>query len=616
MKITSTELRQKYLDFFAKNGHKIIPSASLIPENDPTVLFNTAGMQPLVPYLLGQKHPDGTRLASCQKCFRTVDIDSVGDDTHCTFFEMLGNWSLGDYGKKEAIEFSFKFITEELQIPLERFAVTVFAGDDDAPFDQEAFDIWKRLGISEKRIAKLGKEDNWWGPAGKTGPCGPDTEMFYWKSNSEKAPEIYDPKNKNWVEIWNDVFMQYVKTEDGKYAEAKQKNIDTGMGMERTLAVLNGKETVYQTDLFIPITSKVRELAGIECQKDNPCSIEHRKGIRIVSDHLKAAAFIIGDDRGVTPSNVGAGYIVRRLIRRAVRFGKKLGIENKNWTKEIAEVVIEMYKNAYPELERNKQFIIAELIKEEEKFELTLEKGVNEIDKLFRNYRGNQKEFSLSAKDLFDLYQSFGFPVELSFEEINSKRLASGGMAISIDVQSHFFDLFRVELEKHQELSRTASAGMFKGGLADNSEATTKLHTAAHLMLAGLRKILGNDVYQKGSNITAERLRFDFSHKEKMTSGELNDVENFVNDIIKKDLPVVCQEMTLEDAKKLNAMGVFESKYGQMVKVYTIGEGDNVVSREICGGPHVDRTGTLGHFKILKEESSSSGVRRIKAILE
>jgi len=585
--MNSSELRQKFLDFYKKNGHKIIPSASLIPENDPTVLFTTAGMHPLVPYLLGQTHPEGKRLADAQKCIRTGDIDDVGDDTHLTFFEMLGNWSLGDYGKEDAIKFSFQFLTEELEIPLDRLAFTCFEGDLDAPKDEEAAKIWQNLGVKSERIAFLPKEDNWWGPAGKIGPCGPDTEMFYWKDNNEKAPEIFNPKDKRWVEIWNDVFMQYEKNAEGKIVEAKQKNIDTGMGLERTVAVLNGKENVYETDLFLPIIEKIEELSGKKYADDV-------KSFRIIADHLKAVTFIIGDNRGVAPSNVGQGYIVRRLIRRAVRFGKKLGIDKKDWTKEIAELVIEKYKNAYPELEKNKNFIIDELTKEEEKFELTLEKGLKEFEKLEK----------ISGKDAFDLYQTYGFPIEITDELAREK-----GIEVNIEE-------FREELEKHQELSRTASAGMFKGGLADNSEQTTKLHTVAHLMLAGLRKVLGDDVYQKGSNITAERLRFDFSYKEKMTCGELQDVENFVNDIIKKDLPVVCQEVTLEEAKKMNAMGVFESKYGQMVKVYTIGEGNDIVSREICGGPHVDRTGVLGHFKILKEESSSSGVRRIKAILQ
>ncbi len=594
MKITSVELRQKFLDFFKNKGHAIIPSASLIPENDPTVLFTTAGMQPLVPYLLGEKHPSGKRLTSSQKCIRTGDIDDVGDDTHLTFFEMLGNWSLGDYWKEETISWSFEFLTKELEIPLDRLAVTCFAGDKDAPKDEESAKIWLSLGVKEERIAFLPKEDNWWGPAGKTGPCGPDTEMFYWKLNDVPAPEVYDSKDKNWVEIWNDVFMQYVKDENGNYNLAKQKNVDTGMGLERTLAVLNGKETIYQTDLFELIILKIKELAGKICYKDKPCSDEDKKAIRIIADHLRAVTFIMGEHKNITPSNIGQGYIVRRLIRRAIRFGKKLGIEKTNWLKEIAEVVIEKYKDIYPELEKNKNLILSELNKEEEKFTLTLENGLKEFSKLQ----------IISGKDAFNLYQTYGFPIEITEELAKEK-------GIKVDVEE-----FKNELEKHQELSRTASAGMFKGGLADNSEQTTKLHTVAHLMLAGLRKVLGAEVLQKGSNITAERLRFDFSWKEKMTSEQINFVENFVNDIIKKDMPVVCEEMTLEKAKEFNAMGVFESKYGDKVKVYTIGESDNIVSREICGGPHVENTGILGKFKISKEESSSSGVRRIKAILE
>ncbi len=580
MKITSKELRQKFLKFFEKNGHKIIPSAPLIPENDPTVLFTTAGMHPLVPYLLGQKHPEGNRLVNCQKCIRTGDIDEVGDDTHCTFFEMLGNWSLGDYGKEESIKMSFEFLTKELKIPVERLAVSVFVGDDDAPFDRDAFEIWKNLGIPEKRIAKLGKNDNWWGPAGNTGPCGPDTEIFYWKLNDTPASEVFDAEDKNWVEIWNNVFMEYIKTEDGKFVEAKQKNIDTGMGLERTLIALNNVENVYKTDLFLPIIKKIEELSGKKYQED-------KKSYRIIADHIRAGVFLLAE--GITPSNLGQGYILRRLIRRAVRFGKKQEILEKNWTKKIAESVIDIYKDVYHELQKNKKFIFEELDKEEEKFELTLEKG--------------EKEF-INGKKAFDLYQSYGFPIEMTLELAKEK-------GIKVDVEE-----FEKEFKKHQELSRTASAGMFKGGLADNSEKTTKLHTAAHLMLAGLRKVLGNDVFQKGSNITAERLRFDFSHKEKLSPQEINDVENFVNGIIKKDLPVLSEEMTLEKAKELNAMGVFDSKYGEKVKVYTIKDDSEVFSREICGGPHVERTGILGNFKILKEESSSSGVRRIKAILE
>ena len=583
----SSELRQKFLDFFKKNGHVIIPSASLIPENDPTVLFTTAGMHPLVPYLLGETHPEGKRLADCQKCFRTGDIDDVGDDTHNTFFEMLGNWSLGDYWKEEAIKWSFEFLIKEINIPLERFAVSCFMGDENAPKDEESAKIWEELGVKKERIAFLAKEDNWWGPAGKTGPCGPDTEMFYWKLNDTPAPKVFDAKDKNWVEIWNNVFMQYVKDENGKYIPAKQKNVDTGMGMERTLAVLNGKENIYETDLFSDLIKKVEELSGKNYKEDE-------KSFRVVVDHLRAATFIIGDAKGVTPSNVGQGYIVRRLIRRAIRFGKKIGIGKEGWLKEVAEVVAVKYEDIYPGIKENLDFVSAELTKEEEKFGKTLENGLREFEKLS----------AVSGKDAFNLYQSYGFPIEITQEEAKEK-------GIIVDVEE-----FAKELEKHQELSRTASAGMFKGGLADNSEATTKLHTAAHLMLAGLRKFLGEDVFQKGSNITAERLRFDFSHKEKMTGEQIKDVENFVNDIIKKDLPVSFEEMTLDKARELNAMGVFESKYGDNVKVYTVGSGKEVASREICGGPHVEHTGILGHFKIVKEESSSSGVRRIKAILE
>jgi alanyl-tRNA synthetase len=628
MKITSGELREKFLKFFESKGHKIIPSASLVPENDPTVLFTTAGMQPLVPYLLGQKHPDGTRLASCQKCIRTGDIDDVGDDTHCTYFEMLGNWSLGDYGKKEAIEFSFEFLMKELGVPLERFAVTCFEGDDDAPRDTEAAGIWQNLGIKEERIAFLPKEDNWWGPAGKTGPCGPDSEMFYWKNNSEPAPKVFDPKNKNWVEIWNDVFMQYVKNEEGKIIDAKQKNIDTGMGLERAVAVLNGKDNVYKTDLFDYIIAKIEEISGRKYINDV-------KSFRVIADHLRTATFIIGDNNGISPSNVGQGYIVRRLIRRAVRFGKKLGITKNNWTKDIAQVVIEKYIEIYPELSKNKGFVISELSKEEERFALTLENGLRELAKidtwfvkeknqsttttavqgLGLTYQTNKLKdqiYSELGKKLFDLFQRSGFPLELSLEEMrNYYGNNFSDYSIKIVTQS-----FEDEFKNHQELSRTASAGMFKGGLADAGEQATKYHTATHLLLAALRKTLSPEVYQKGSNITAERMRFDFNWPEKLSTAQIQDAENFVNDIINKDLPVSFEEVSLEQAKEIGAMGVFEDKYGERVKVYTIADEDNIVSREICGGPHVEHTGVLGHFKIQKEESSSAGVRRIKAILE
>ena len=595
----SSELRQKFLDFFEKNGHAVIPSASLIPENDPTVLFTTAGMHPLVPFLLGEKHPAGKRLVNSQKCIRTGDIDDVGDDTHNTFFEMLGNWSLGDYWKKEAISWSFEFLTKELNIPLDRLAVSCFEGDKDAPKDEESAKIWESLGIKRERIAFLGKEDNWWGPAGKTGPCGPDTEMFYWKLNDKPAPEVFDAKDKNWVEIWNDVFMQYIKDENGNYNPAAQKNVDTGMGLERTLAVMNGKENSYETDLFEPIIKKIEELSELEYSGNE-------KLYRIAADHIKASVFLLSE--GITPSNLGRGYILRRLIRRQVRSSYALTMNNDY--KKLIDVIRKIYSNAYPEIENKKEFIFSELQKEYDKFILTLKNGLKEFEKIYLNTDGS--EANVNGEKIFYLYQTYGFPPELSLEEI-------GRAGFSVNKEKIWKEFF-VESAKHQELSRTASAGMFKGGLADNSEQTTKLHTAAHLMLAGLKKVLGGPkgypVYQKGSNITAERLRFDFAYKEKMTSEQIKDVENFVNGIIEKDLPVECQEVSLEEAKKLNATGVFESKYGDRVKVYTIGSGDNVVSREICGGPHIERTGILGHFKIQKEESSSSGVRRIKAILE
>jgi alanyl-tRNA synthetase len=582
--MNSSELRTKFLDFFEKRGHKIIPSASLVPENDPTVLFTTAGMHPLVPFLLGEKHPAGKKLASIQKCIRTVDIDNVGDDTHLTFFEMLGNWSLGDYWKEDIIKWSFKFLTEELEIPLERLAVSCFVGDIDAPKDEESAKIWLDCGIKKERIAFLPKEDNWWGPAGQTGPCGPDTEMFYWKLNDVPSPEIFDAKDKNWVEIWNDVFMQYIKDENGNYLEAKQKNVDTGMGLERTLAVLNGKDNVYETDLFLPIIKKIEEISGKQFK-------ENKKSFRIIADHIKASVFLLAS--GVEPSNLGRGYILRRLIRRAIRYGKQLGI-NESFMVKIYSAVVEVYGDFYSEIKIEEEFIMRQIETEEEKFEKTLDNGLKEFEKLNM----------VSGKDAFNLYQSYGFPVEMTEELAKEKGL-------NIDIEE-----FKKELEKHQDLSRTASAGMFKGGLADASLETTKLHTAAHIMLAGLRKILGEEVGQKGSNITAERLRFDFSYGGKMTKEQIDKTEQFVNDIIKKDLHITFEEMSLERAKEIKATGAFESKYGKMVKVYTVGSGEGIISREICGGPHVDRTGILGHFKIQKEESSSSGVRRIRAVLE
>jgi len=577
----SKQIREKYLHFFKSKKHAIIPSASLIPENDPTTLFISAGMHPLVPFLMGEKHPQGNRLVNVQKCIRTIDIDEVGDAYHHTFFEMLGNWSLGDYFKKEAIEWSFEFLTKELNIPMERLAVSVFKGDDNASLDQESINIWKKVGIPESRIAKLSKKDNWWGPAGQTGPCGPDTEMFYWIDNNEEAPKEFDPEDARWVEIWNDVFMEYNKTADGEYKPLDQKNVDTGMGLERTLAVLNNLDDDYKTELFINLINKIEELSGKKYEESKGIT----RSMRIIADHIKAVTFIIGDDKGIVPSNVDQGYVVRRLIRRAVRYGRQLEIKDELWTKQIAEIVIEDYKEVYSELEKNKEFILNNLDEEEQKFKKTLERGLREFEK---------------GTDAFILFSTYGFPIEMTQELAKEK-------GEEIDVKK-----FNEQMKKHQELSRTASAGKFKSGLADTSEETKKLHTVAHLLLASLRKVLGDHVVQKGSNITAERLRFDFSHSEKMTDEQKEEVEKLVNEVIKKDLEVKCEEMPLDEAKKQGAMGVFESKYGEKVRVYTI---DNV-SKEICAGPHVEQTGELGHFRIIKEQSSSAGIRRIKAILE
>lgn len=603
--MNSRELRQKYLDFFLARDHAVISSASLIPENDPTVLFTTAGMHPLVPYLLGEKHPAGTRLTDAQKCIRTGDIDEVGDATHHTFFEMMGNWSLGDYFKKESIAYSWEFLTSPqwLNLDKNRLAVSVFAGDGDAPFDQEAYDIWAGIfrnnDLPLDRIAKLPKKNNWWGPAGTTGPCGPDTEIFYWAGNPSKVPAGFNDDNDLWIEIWNNVFMQYNKNAAGRFEPLVQKNVDTGLGLERVLAVMNGLADNYQTDLFRNIISKIEELSGRRYDE----SPEITRAMRIIADHLKAATFIISDDKGISPSNTDQGYVVRRLIRRAIRYGKQLGIKIPLWTKEIASVVISDYHDIYGELGKNRQLTLASLDKEEEKFNRTLEKGLAEFYKLSGDING------VTA---FTLYQSYGFPLEMT-EELAAEK------GIKVDR-----DGFMSELKKHQDLSRTAAAGKFKGGLADAGEETTKLHTAAHLMLAALRRVLGDHVVQKGSNITPERLRLDFSHPEKMTPESIKAVEDLVNGAISSHYPVTCEELSLAEAKNRGAMGVFDSKYGERVKIYTIaplqpdGHPDfkQAFSQEICGGPHVENTGVLGHFKIQKEEASSSGVRRIKAILE
>jgi alanyl-tRNA synthetase len=588
--MTANELRQKYLQFFQDHQHAIIDSASLIPENDPTVLFTTAGMHPLVPYLLGQKHPAGVRLTSAQKCVRTGDIDEVGDATHLTFFEMLGNWSLGDYFKQESIDYSWEFLTDSKYLGLDpaRLAFSVFEGDSDSPFDQESYDQWLSKGVAQDRIAKLAKSDNWWGPAGTTGPCGPDTEIFYWIGDLPAPANFQDThEDKNWVEIWNNVFMAYNKNADGSYSELAQKNVDTGMGLERTLCILNNLSDPYQTDLFASAIAKIEELSAKKYD-------DFKKEFRIIVDHLRTATFIIGDERGVTPSNTDQGYIVRRLIRRAVRFGRSIGINEALWTSQVAEIYINEYASSYPELTQHQAFIIENLTKEEVKFVETLERGLKEFHKLSGN---------ISGSSAFDLYQSYGFPIELT-QELATER------GVTVDL-----DGFNQEFNKHQDLSRTASAGKFKGGLADHSEDTTKLHTATHLLQSALRRVLGDHVFQKGSNITVERLRFDFSHPDKMTPEQIAEVESIVNDVIKQALPVTMVEVSLEEAKRMKALGVFESKYNEMVKVYTVGGETDYYSREICGGPHVSNTSELGSFKILKEEASSAGVRRIKAVV-
>jgi len=570
--ITRDELVKKYLEFFKSKGHKEIPNASLVPENDPTVLFTTAGMHPLVPFLLGQTHSLGKRLVNVQRCIRTSDIDEVGDDFHVTFLEMLGNWSLGDYWKKEAIEWSYDFLIKELGIPLEKFSVTCFEGDKDAPKDEESAKIWKSLGIKENKIKFLPKSDNWWGPAGNTGPCGPDTEMFV-----------------DGCEIWNDVFMQYVKDEKGNYNPAKQKNVDTGMGVERMLLVLNDKKSVYETELFTPIIKKIEEMSSKKKLTGN-------KFARITADHIRASVFIILE--GVQPSNVERGYILRRLIRRAIRSGRELGIKE-NFTAKIADVVIKISEKSYPELNKKKNIILTELEQEENRFKLTLESGMREFEKM----TGDSKQ--LGGKDAFLLYQSYGFPIEMTQELAKENK-------IKINIKE-----FEEENKKHQELSRTASAGTFKSGLADNSEATKKLHTATHLLNEALRKVLKDEkISQKGSNITPERLRFDFNFGRKLDDEEIKKIEEWVNDKIEKDLEVLREEMPLEKALKSGAHGEFEKKYPEIVFVYTVKDKKGkVLSREICTGPHVSMTSELGKFKITKEESSAAGIRRIKAEL-
>ncbi|MCL2808993.1 MAG: alanine--tRNA ligase [Treponema sp.] len=599
--MTADELRKKYVDFFVSKGHAQIQGKSLLPENDPTVLFTTAGMHPLVPYLLGEEHPAGKRLVDYQKCIRTGDIDAVGDASHLTFFEMLGNWSLGDYFKEEAIKMSFEFLTSPqwLNIPIEKLGVTVFQGEDGIPKDDESAAIWKSLGI--ERISYLPREDNWWGPAGTTGPCGPDTEMFYYMGDSPCGADCKPGCScKKWLEIWNDVFMQYNKNAQGAYEPLARKCVDTGMGIERTVTVLNGKSSVYDTSIFEPIIAAIEKAAN--CKYSSGANIEVDKSIRIIADHTRSATFILGDPKAVSPSNVGAGYVLRRLIRRAVRHCRKLNPDGMSLS-PIARVVIDIFKNTYPELEENSAFIIGELNKEEAKFMETLQKGEHEFEKLLPNLLKDPRKI-MSGRLAFKLYDTYGFPIELT-EEL----AAESGMTVNIDE-------FEEAFKKHQELSRSQSGQAFKGGLGDQGEMAVKYHTATHLLHQALKIVLGDHAAQKGSNITAERLRFDFTHDSPMTAEEIKKVEDMVNEQINKDLPITMETMCIEDAKKSGAIALFGEKYEEQVKVYTIGSSaTDFFTKEVCGGPHVDRTGGLGTFKIQKEQSSSAGVRRIRAVL-
>lgn len=590
--ITSNELRDKYLTYFRERGHAVIRSASLIPDNDPTVLFTTAGMHPLVPYLLGAAHPQGKRLTDVQKCVRTGDIDEVGDATHCTFFEMLGNWSLGDYFKKESIGWSYGFLTEVLHIDPARLAVSVFAGDADAPRDEVSADAWFSHGIPRERIFYLPKKNNWWGPAGLTGPCGPDTEIFIVRDMPDCSPECSPACScGKYVEIWNNVFMEYNKQADGSYLPLSQKNVDTGMGLERTVAMLNGNQTVYEIDVFAPVMALLDAKSAA-----NLPEAEATRAKRIIADHIRTATFMLGDEKGVTPSNVDQGYILRRLIRRALRFARKLELDSSVLI-DAAASYIDTYKDIYTELLTNKDKVLEELRLEIDKFSLTLQQGLKEFEKL-RQYIQNNR---ISGKAAFRLYDTFGFPIEMTLE-------LAADAGITVDTEG-----YEACFREHQLKSQAGAEQKFKGGLADHTDETAKLHTATHLLLASLKKVLGDDaIQQKGSNITAERLRFDFNFPRPLTEEEIKAVEAAVNGAIQAKYPITCDEMSLEDAKNTGATGVFESRYQEIVKVYTMG----TYSKEICGGPHAASTGDLGTFEIVKEQSSSSGIRRIKAILK
>ena len=580
-------LKDLYINFFISKGHVQIPSAPVVPENDPSVLFNTAGMQPLIPYLMGQKHPYGTRLCDYQKCIRTNDLDNIGDSYHHTFFEMLGNWSLGDYFKDESITWSFEFLTEVLNIPVERLAVTVFKGNDVIPFDEVSFNKWKSLGIKEDRIART-VEDNFW-IAGETGPCGSDTEIFYWRSN-DPIPDKFDTEDERWVEIWNNVFMEYEKHEDGSITFLENKNVDTGMGVERTTAILEGVNDNYKSSIWTDVIALIENISGLKYEG-------HEKEMRIIADHMRTAVFISADPSGIKPSNTDQGYILRRLIRRVIRYAKSLNIDiDSDWEKQIAELIMSKYDMYYSELKTNHDVVLSVLNSEKIKFNRTLEKGLREFNKIVDSLTDK----TLNKDLAFKLYDTYGFPIELTVELASEK-------GINVDT-----DGFKEKFKAHQELSRTASAGKFKGGLAGNSDIETKYHTATHLLNAALKVVVNKDVHQRGSNITDERMRFDFSCDHKLSPEEIKAAEDLVNSYIKAGLDVKVESMPKDEAIKSGAECMFIEKYPDIVTVYTIGD----VSKELCGGPHVKNTSELGEFKIIKEEASSAGVRRIKAILK
>lgn len=579
-------VKDLYIDYFKSKGHKQIPSAPVVPENDPSVLFNTAGMQPLIPYLIGQDHPYGKRLCDYQKCIRTNDLDEVGDKTHHTFFEMLGNWSLGDYFKEESINYSFEFLTKVLNIPVEKLAVTVFAGDNDIPRDEVSAGVWKSLGISEKRLAYLEKEDNFW-IAGEVGPCGPDTEIFYFRSN-DSIPEVFDPNDDRWVEIWNNVFMEFYKDESGKYSELPKKNVDTGMGFERITAVIEGVDDNYKSSIWKDVINEIESISGLKYEGNEV-------SMRIIADHIRTAVFISADNSMIKPSNTDQGYILRRLIRRAIRHARRLNIDiNSNWEERLALIIINKYSSYYSELDANKDVVLEVLRLEKNKFNRTLEKGLKEFEKVTKNNR------SIDGLTAFHLYDTYGFPIELTCELADELNL-------DVDV-----DGFKEKFKAHQELSRAGSSQKFKGGLASTGDMEVKYHTATHLLNAALKIVVSKDVHQKGSNITSERMRFDFSCDHKLTDEEKIKTEELVNSWINDGLNVTVKEMSKEDAVSSGAECMFIEKYPDIVTVYSIGD----VSHELCGGPHVKNTSELGYFKIIKEEASSAGVRRIKAVLE